>query len=293
MALYFTKRRRWPPSRPVQFILAFLALALAVVVLIAWLIIGYHRSAPATIPEQQTTTSTQQVERVTDIGRCLVILDVEDTRHFLLVQTDPADARISVVNIPANLAMEDTTLSAILKKHGSPRAVQAVANTLDLSLSHYITLDADGIGNFVNQFENGIVYTLPEAVSYVDENGLSARLTAGEHTLTGGQVTGILQYDNWKKKSNRTAAASGLLCALLDQYMTEGFPLRAYFGLLANDAVTDLRIDNFNAYHAALTQITASNTDGVCRTVNLPGTTDGGKFTADVAKFKEKSGLYS
>lgn len=292
MALYFTKRRHWPPSRPVQFVLAFIALALAVAVLIAWLIIGYHRSAPTAIPEQEPSSPTEEIEVVTDIGRCLVILDLEDTHHFLLVQTDPVKARISTVHIPANLVVENTTLGSTLKKHGSPQAVRAVAKALELPMTHYITLDTDGIENFVNQFENGITYTLPEAITYTDENGISARLTAAEHALTGSQVVGILRYDHWKKNSNRTAVATGLVCALLDQYLTDGFPLRSYFGLLANEAVTDLRIDNFNAYHTALTHLAQSNTGGICRIADLPGKTENGKFTANIQEFQKESGLY-
>lgn len=292
MALYFCKRRRWPPSRPVQFILAFLALAVAILVLVAWLIIGYRQNAPTPTTEQESSSSTEQTETVTDLGRCLVILDVDSTQHFLLVQTDPAEPRITAVSIPANLTVGNSTLSATLKKHGSPQAVQAVSETLELPLTHYITLTADNIESFINQFENGITYTLPETVTYTDENGISASLSASEHTLTGGQVRGILQYDNWKKKANKSAVAADLLCALLDQYMTDGFPLRSYFGLLSNAAVTDLRIDNFNAYYSALAQIAQNNTGAVCRIEKLTGTTDNNKFSPDVKTFQKESALY-
>lgn len=286
MALYFSKRRHWPPSRPVQFILAFLALILAVVVLVAWLVIGYHRNVPATIPEQEPS-STSQPEIVADIARCLVILDTGDDCRFLLVQSDPTKPQIVVMNIPNTLESKDSTLRTILKKRGSPQVVQAVATALDLPLTHYVTLNSSGIANFVNQFESGITYTLPEEITYTDENGTTARLTAKEHTLTGSQVNGILEYNNWKKKANKNTVATDLLSALINQYVTDGFPLRSYFGLLSNDAVTDLRIDNFNAYQSALQHIAQNNTGTVCRVITLPGSSQNGEFVPDLQALQQ------
>ncbi len=277
MALYFNRRRRWPPSRPVQFVLAFLTLALAIAVLVAWLMIGYHQNAPAPSQEQETTTSSQ-AEIVTDIGRCLVILDLDDTQHFLLVQTDPATPQITIKHIPGNLAVEDSTLHALFKKHGSPRAVQSVAEVLNLPISHYITLEAKGIENFINQFEDGITYTLPESIRYTDENDSRIHLDAKEYNLTGSQVKEILRYNDWDNANNQSTVAADLLCALFNQHMNSELPLKAYFGLLANDAVTDLRIDNFNAYHTALTQIAQGNYGDVCRIDKLKGTTKKEKF---------------
>lgn len=291
MPLYFNKRRHWPPSRPIQFILAFLALLLAVVILVAWLMIGYHQSAPK--PEQEPdTSSTTQQETIMDIGRCLVILDVEEKQHFILVQTNPATPQVSIMHIPQNLAVENSTLKEVFKKHGSPRAVQVLSEALQLPVSHYLTLNGKGIENFVNQFENGIVYTLPEKISYTDENDIRIHLDAKEHTLTGGQVKEILRYDGWNKSTYRAKIAPELLCALINQYMREEFPLRAYFGLLSNDAVSDLRIDNFNAYHTALTQIARGNNGDVCKISKLTGNTSNGKFAPDIADLQKSSPFY-
>ena len=234
MALYFNKRRRWPPSRPVQFILAFLALLLAIAVLVAWLIIGYHQNAPTPTEEPETMTPSQ-TEIVTDIGRCLIILDMDTTQHFLLVQTDPATPRVSVMRIPGNLKADEATLKSVFKKNGSPRAMQVVSETLNLPISHYLTLNAKGVENFVNQFENGVVYTLPEEISYTDENDIRIQLTAKEHTLTGGQVKEILRFTDWDKSSNQNKVVTDLVCALFNQYLSSDFPLKSYFGLLSND----------------------------------------------------------
>lgn len=291
MPLHFGKRRRWPPSRPVQYILAFLALGLAIVVLIAWLIIGYHQDNPKPDTPNEPSSS-QELEMVTDTSRCLVILDIEGAPRFLLLHTDPVKPQITVVNIPANLKADDSLLSATLVKNGSPRVVQAVSKALDLPLTHYITLAADGLEGFVNQFENGITYTLPENIQYTDESGATIRLDAGEHTLSGGQVKEILKYRNWKNKENQNTVVVELLCALINQNMTDSFPLKAYFGLLSNYAVTDLRIDNFNAYRSALSQIAQGNDGSVCRAVQLEGTTTDGGFLPDVHALQEESDLY-
>ena len=291
MALYFKDRRRWPPSRPVQFVLAFLALILAVAVLVAWLIVGYHQSVP-TPTEEPDSTSTSEPEIITDVGRCLVILDMDTTQHFVLIQTNPATPQISVMHIPGNLKAEDATLKEVFKKNGSPRAMQTVSEALDIPLSHYLTLNGKGLENFINQFENGIVYTLPEKIGYTDENDIHIQLAAKEHTLTGGQVKEVLRYNQWDKSSNQNKVTTDLICALFNQYLNSDFPLKAYFGLLSNDAVTDLRIDNFNSYHGALTQIAQGNTGKICQAIKIKGATKDGKFTPDIPELKKTSPFY-
>ena len=292
MALYFTKKRRWPPSKPTQYVLAVLGLIIAIVILSSWLIVRYHRSAPVTPPEQEPST-TAPVEKITEIGHSLLIFDLEGIERFVLIQTNPNTNQISVVPLPSNMTDDDDCLlSEAIHRHGAPQVTATVAETLDLPVRHYLSVSAKGIEQFLGQLDNGILFRIPEQVTFTDENGATIRLSAGEHRLSAGQVRSLLEYTGWKKEKSRVNLAADLTVAVLNQYLVEGRSLEGYFASLSNACVTDLRIDNFNAYRDALAQLAAHNAGNLCHRVDLPGTQKEGVFIPDLTAFYQESGLY-
>ncbi len=292
MALYFTKKKRWPPSKPIQYVLAFLGLILALVILSSWLIIRYHRSAPAT-PSETTPSTTDPVEYNTEIGHSLVIFNLPDAERFVLVQTNPNTNRIAVVALPANLTDgSGTTLTEALRQRGAPSATAVVANALDLPVNHYMSFTAKGVEQFLGQLDNGVLFNVPETISYTDENGANIRLSAGEHRLSASQVRSLLEYNNWKKAKNKASLAASLTVAVVNQYLVEGRSLEGYFGSLANATTTDLRIDNFNAYRSALAQLAAHNAGDICQQQPLQGTNKDGAFLPDLDTLRQETDLY-
>ena len=77
MPLYFVKPKRWPPSRPVQFILAFLALLIVLALLAIWLFIGYRQSISPNVPDQSDTSLPVSAEPIAGVGNTLLILQQE------------------------------------------------------------------------------------------------------------------------------------------------------------------------------------------------------------------------
>lgn len=292
MALYFTKKRRWPPSKPLQYILALLGLVLAFIILGSWLIIRYHRSAP-TPPTEQTPTTTVPVEQATELGHCLLVFDLDGAERFVLMQTNPKLNCITVAPIPNAMTDGDgCSLTEALHRHGAPLVTATVADALNLPVEHYLSFSAKGVEQCLGQLDNGILFKIPEQVTYTDENGATIRLSAGEHLLSAGQVRSLLEYTGWKKTKNRDNLAADLTTAVLNQYLMEGRSLEGYFAALSNAAVTDLRIDNFNDYRGALAQLAQHNTGNLCRRINLDGTTEKGVFIPDLDTIRRESGLY-
>lgn len=292
MALYFTKKRRWPPSKPVQYILAFLGLILALVILSSWLIIRYHHSAPSA-PAEQEPTINAPVEHFTDIGHCLLVFDLDGAERFVLVQTNPEQNHIIAAPIPASLTDKDgCSLSEALHRHGVPAITSTVADTLKLPVKHYLSFTAKGVEQFLNQLDNGVLFDIPEQVTYTDENGATIRLSAGEHRLSAGQVRALLEYTGWKKPKQQDNLAADLATAILNQYLLEGRSLEGYFAGLSNAAVTDLRIDNFNEYRGALAQLAQHNDGSLCHRITLDGTIKKGVFIPDLEVIRQESGLY-
>lgn len=295
MALYFTKKKRWPPSKPVQYILACFFLILAIAILSAWLIIRYHNSAAPTTPtdESQSTTSGVVLDPITEKAHCLLIFDFEEAERFVLVQTDPGSNRINVVPLPDGLTDGDgCSLSEALHRHGAAKVTNIVTDALELPVDHHLTFSPKGVEQCLSQLDNGVLFAIPESVTYTDENGATIRLSAGEHLLSSGQVRSLLTYTNWKKSKTKTNLAADLTVAVINQYLVEGRSLSGYFGSISNAASTDLRIDNFNAYQDALTQLAQNNTGNLCRRIDLKGTTKKGVFTPDLETLRRENALY-
>lgn len=285
MALHFTNKKKGP----LPFILACLALALAITCMILWIWIGFRKPTEPN-SDNSATDSSRYEEPNTTIGRSLVILDYADSKQFMLIQSDPVRNRITVATLPANLADSDgNTLTTLFTKHGPLRVTQAVSSALELSVNHYITLTADGTQDFLDDLDSGVLFTLPEDIRYIDDNGSQIRLTAGEHTLSGAQTAAVLQYTDWK---DTDSIAADIIAALINQYLVSGRRFDGYFASLANAAQTDLRIDNFNAFRATLAQLAESNQGTLCQTITLDGTTENGIFVPNLQEMKKSSELY-
>ena len=266
MPLSFKKQQR----RPLPLILAFAALLLAIAGMLLWIWIGFHPSGPSSSDPSQDDASRYE-ESPTGIGYCLLILDYGDNRRFMLIQSDPAQNRITVSPIPAQQADADgNTLTALFSKHGSRRVTQTVAAMLALPVDHYITLNADGTKSFLDNLDGGVIFTLPEAIRYTDENGSQIQLKAGEHTLSGAQTAAVLRYTAWSNTAPPTdSIVADVVAAVLNQYLLPGHRFDGYFAALSNAAQTDLRIDNYNAYRAILTRLADSNQGALCEHVDL------------------------
>ena len=282
MAIRLGNQRK-KPGRAIPYILSGIALIIALGILGTWLYIGYRMENP---PDKNAPdTPPSYAEEVPTIGRCLLILETGNNPHYLLIQTNPTAETISVMEIPSTLAVDDTTLAKSASK------TKAVSQALGLSVDHYIQMNNDSIQEFVSQTD-GLIFTLPEAVSYKDENGYTVRLNSEERSLTGPQISAILSYTQWKDAKTADTIASKLVAAMLDQYIDKNHSLVAYFRILSNTVKTDLRIDNFNAYKDELTLLATANNGTLCQCLSMEGTVENGRFLPDKDALKKDTDFY-
>ena len=291
MPLYFTKPRRWPPSRPVQFILAFLALLVTMALLVLWLFIGYQNAKEPS--KTESTESSAPTDTIAETGNLLLIINEKEHEQFVLIQAAPAAGKMTAVPIPSHLEVNGgTTLAKVLQKQGSPRAKEALADTLGLPIKQYITLSAKNAESYFNYLDDGIGLTLRENVDYTDANGAKVHLSAGDKTLTAAQAAVLLQYADWENPNNGQKIAADLTVSILNRYLTANRSMEGHFAALANVAKTDLRIDDFNAYRSTLAHLAEANDGSLCRLITLNGTDHGMLFKADVETFRAQSSLY-
>ncbi|MBE6806596.1 MAG: hypothetical protein E7527_01085 [Ruminococcaceae bacterium] len=292
MPYYYKKQKRWDGRKATQYGLAILVLLIGIVILFSWLFIRYQMGSAPDTNEQAPPTTVQQ-ETPTEIGRCLLIFDFDGVERFVLVQTDPAHHRITAVPVASTIADHDgCTLAQALHRHGALSVTNTISKTLDLPTQHYISFTPKGVEDLVNHLDEGILFQVPEKVTYTDENGANIVLSAGEHRLSAGQVRTLLAYTGWNKAVNRSYLAADLVTATLNQYLSENRSLEAQFSIIFNASTTDLRNDNFISYRSALALLAQNNHGTVCQRVNLPGTKANGFFSPDLERFRKESGLY-
>lgn len=265
MSLHFRdKKKHWPPSRPVQYILAGLLVIFALAVLGGWLFIRFIYSEPT--PDDTTHDSSIEGEiELGETSHCLIILEDVGYERFALVQTVPQSTTISVTPISPTFETTDGALYVLLKKYGPAQTAQFVAHALGISNLHYMSFSITDAENFFTRLGENIQFSIPEEVAYKDENGATIRLKAESRKLTPNQIAALLRYTQWMNKENETDLAAHLATALLNQCLRADKSLKGYFELLSNTAVTDLRIDQFNAYRSSLEYLASCNEGSIAK----------------------------
>ena len=239
MPLYFTdKKRRWPPSKPVQYIAACTLLVIGLIVLGSWLFVRfvYTESDPADQTPQDP--SIVDINDLPETSYCLIIVEDDGYERFALVKTSPKEASVSVAPLSPMTETEDGRLYSLLKKYGPSRTTQAIARKLGLPSLHYMAFSTDDVEILFTRLGESLQFHVPEEVTYTDENGATIRLETGSHKLTPTQIASLLRYTKWENKDNEAALASDITAAAINQCLRPDKSLKGYFELLSNTSVT-------------------------------------------------------
>lgn len=269
MPLYFTdKKNHWPPSKPVQYILAFSLLLIAILILGGWL---YFRFVyvESNEPNTDSDSTTIDMQELPETSYCLVIVEDTDHERFALVKASPKDDSIIVTPLSPTMKTSDGELHSSLKKHGIAQTAQLVANALDIPTIHYMSFSIADVETLFTHLGTNLKFTIAENVSYQDENGATIRLAAETHRLTPSQIASLLRYTQWEDLNNEMTLAADITAAVINQCLLPGQSLKGYFELLSNTAVTDLRIDQFNAYLLGLEHLVSVNDGEVARCADM------------------------
>lgn len=254
---FVDKKKRWPPPKPVQYALAILALLVAIALLTGWLYVRFIYTTPTDADTPDTTAPTG-IE-LPDISYCLVIIEDAGYERFALIRTDPTAETISITAISPTMTVENGILASVQQKYGAARVTQAVATTLNLPVSNYLSFSITDVQNLFTKLGENLQCTLSEEVTYRDENGATVRLAADRRALTPKQITAVLRHTEWSTEENGVNIAADLTAALINQCLRPKRSLKGYFELLSNTASTNLRIDHYNAYLTGLEHLASVN----------------------------------
>lgn len=282
MPLYLSHRR--PLSLRAKYAIAFGLLGVMLVGLLGWLAVRYMGSRPQ--DEQPSDSSSAVTYTANDNAVMLLILTDNNNERFMLIQASPVNTAVFVAPLPAETTDgTGQTLTDILKKNGPAKATAAAAAATGVPVSRYMALTTEKAESFLADLGGSLPFTLPETVQFTDSQGASVRLEAGEQALSAAQIAGLLRYNLWSAPAVGQQVHGELLTTLLNQYMLPTRSLRGDFAALSNLASTNLRIDDYTAYHQQLMYLANANAlTPVCRRVNVAGEWDeNGRFVPDKA----------
>lgn len=255
---FVDKKKRWPPSKPVQYILAGIALITALAILTAWLFLRFVYTDPTKDTDQNETIPPTK-DPLPGIAYCVIILEDNGIERFALIKADPAANTIHVSPITPSNEYNGASLSSVLRKNGPAQTVSAISSLLDVPVSHYFSLSTAKVLDLATDLGNNLPFDLPEDISYQDENAATVQLTTGQHSLTPKQIVAILRYTQWAESENYINVLANLTVSLINQYMVPDCSLSRYFKLLSQTTATNIRIDHFNAYQYGLEHLAAAN----------------------------------
>lgn len=271
MPLYFTdKKRRWPPSKPTQYILAILALILALVLLIVWINVGFGTSdnTSDSADKQPSNTGVD----LPGVSYCLVVIEDPGSEKFSLVCADPTNETISIASLSSDMALSSGSLASVLQSQGISKTAEALADTLALPLSHYLSFSISDAEKLLIQLGNPVL-SIPEDVAYKDENGATVRLPAGQRSVTPAQVSALLRYTGWENRQHGECLLSALTVTLINTHLTKESTLKGYFELLSNTGSTNWRIDHYNEYLSGMQHLISANKGELAKSVPLSSLT--------------------
>lgn len=266
MPLYFTdKKKRWPPSKPVQYILATIALLLAISLLVGWLLLRFvYTNEPGTKPSDTTTTTSSTQIELPDAAYCVFIIEDKGYERFALIKLEPANNRITVDAIPATLPInEQETLAKMYQRAKAAEIVRAIAKHYQLPIEHYISLSIAELEKFILRWDGSLRMAPPEEMVYQDEKGKDRPLHAEITAMTPQQIEAMLKNTHWKNEASGVGLAADLAAALFNQMLTPNRDLQKCFSSIS--AHSNLKIHHFTTYRKALEHLANQNSGTIAQ----------------------------
>lgn len=262
MPLYFTeKKKHWPPPKPVQYILAVVALLLAVGILMVWLRVFKDSNVTPSSDPTTTTTSSQIKKELPDNGYFLLIIEDAEYERFALIELSPNTDSITVQPISPTMSLNNNeTVVQVYRRAKAGQVTQVLASHYQLPLEHYVSLTISELEALISRWGGSLTLTPPEEITYRDENGAAVRLPAEANALTPKQIAAMLHHRQWNNAQNDLQLSADLTVAILNHLLTSSRDLNKVYNAIADH--TSIRVHHFQAFYDGLIHLAACN-DGL------------------------------
>lgn len=173
---------------------------------------------PSTTPtEPYTATATRRLLLITEDGG--------EAQGFVVLTAEPAAARVEATAFPRETAVivgtEQTRLFELYNSDDVAAVKTAVETLFGESIDNWAVISYANVQRLVTYLGDGVIFTLPEAVSYQTADGVTVNMKSGARTLSATQVTDLLRYSGWHGgRAARAEVQAQLAAALVNQYLT-------------------------------------------------------------------------
>lgn len=272
------KKRRMNPGA--VFLITFLSFLLVFGGLMVWGVSEYWQQNYAPKPVAKPTETAVPTASAPRVHRALLITqDAGEAQGFVVISAEIREARVRVIPVPRETVVTEGETQTRLFEYArtaDPAAVTAqVASLLGMDIPHYAVLSYDNYTRLINYFNEGVIFTLGEAVPYDAPGGGQITMKAGVHTLTAPQAMELLRYTGWHSgRRGRADVQGNLVAAMINQYFVparfdeEDRDFYAVIDLVQSDILTP----QFIAARADLLALSRVNNRGVAAVIRPAGT---------------------
>lgn len=241
--------------------------------------------------EPTAPTSSAPGFTSTDTRRLLLITEENGAAQgFILLSAEPASARIRATALPRETAVTvgttQTRLFELYRSSGTKAVTERVSALLGVSVDNTAVITYEGIRRLVTYLGDGVIFTLPETVSYENADGVTVTMKSGARTLSATQVTDLLAYSDWNGGRRTQAQMQGaLVAATINQYLLPSrFDERdTDFQAIMSFWRSDILASQFATARDGLLFLARRNQNDIC-TLTVPA----GEFvgTGDAVRFE-------
>ncbi len=274
------KKRKKRASSLLVFGLTFLLFLVVFGGVLAWGMMEFTRQITPPVSSSSGTSVNAPTYSEADTRRLLIVTEQnKQAQGFVLVVSEPALARVRAIAIPREttvaVGVEQTRLFELYTAQGITAVRDSLAAALGVTVDHYAIITYANIEKAVAHFDNSLLFTLPETLSYTDESGgYTIKLTSGAHMLTGSQVTGVLAYPaGHGGRRQRATVQAQVVAAMINQYLTVGRAEKRDrdFTALVNLVRSDIYASQYHADKAAIEFLASRNNGSLCTALSANG----------------------
>lgn len=265
---YFSKSNKKKSNEQKILILALCALVCFTVVFL--LMVGINNDFSAKkffAPDEPVTSlsidSEEQIELPEVSGKtnlmCLVTKD-ESLLFVQLIQFDMDNKSYKVANLKPETVADGVSLYDTYKNSGSENVKNAVETLLSTKFDYYIQMENDDFVDFFNDLGK-VNYAVASDIRYKGDNlgvSYSVNVKAGEQSLNGTQVTGLIRY--YLEQNNMSAANDLTINFLQQQINSENYTNREeLFTKLISLCSTNITVRDFSSAGDEFLVMTSEN----------------------------------
>lgn len=256
----------------------------AIIGVVWWITSGNTAPAPTDDPAITTPTTQPTVQPNLSENRFSVAVYITDnqgnlqTVSLVMVHPDQETTPISVVGLPAEFSLSDTSQTDTLQNSYRLPYIDVAQDALcayfEKDIRYYVVLTYNQIEEQLTDLGGNLLYTVKKPIDITaKDKSYSVKLSAGETSLTTKQVTNLFRFDDWQGgRIERAQMHADLIAAYLNQFLSSSRDLQNDYQVLRRNAADmNLSDQDFKSIQPTLRDLSNKGLDALCTRLNTTG----------------------